>query len=48
VNARNIVAVMLLTATMDATVRFEADGPEEGLAIREISTLFADGLGERR
>lgn len=48
VSARNIVAVMLLTAMIGATVRVEADGPDEALAIREIATLFHDGLGERR
>ena len=48
VSARNIVAVMLLTASMGATVRIEADGPDEEVAIREIATLFHDGLGERR
>jgi phosphocarrier protein HPr len=48
VSARSIVAVMLLTASMGATVRIEVDGPDEGLAIREIAALFHDGLGERR
>ena len=48
VSARNIVAVMLLTASMGVTVRVEADGPDEEVAMREIATLFHDGLGERR
>ena len=48
VNARNIVAVMLLTASIGATVRVEADGPDEDVAMRAIATLFHDGLGERR
>jgi len=48
VSARNIVAVMLLTAAMGATVRVVADGPDEEVAIREIAMLFHDGLGERR
>jgi phosphocarrier protein len=48
VSARNIVAVMTLTAAIGATVRVEADGPDEELAIRAIATLFHDGLGERR
>ena len=47
-SARNIVAVMMLTASLGATVRIEAEGPEEGLAMREIAALFHDGLGERR
>ena len=48
VSARNIVAVMLVTASIGATVRIEAEGPDEQVAIREIATLFHDGLGERR
>jgi len=48
VSARNIVSVILLTAALGATVRVEADGPDEALAIREIATLLHDGLGERR
>lgn len=48
VSARSIVAVMLLTASVGATVRIEAEGPDEEVAIREIATLFHDGLGERR
>ena len=47
VNARNIVAVMMLTASIGATVRIEAEGPDESLAIQEIATLFSDGYGER-
>jgi len=37
-----------VTASIGATVRVEADGPDEQFAIREIATLFHDGLGERR
>jgi phosphocarrier protein HPr len=48
VSARSIVAVMMLTASVGTTVRIEADGPDEEVAIREIATLFHDGLGERR
>lgn len=46
-SARNIVAVMLLTASMGATVRVEVDGPDEAQAMKEIAALFHDGLGER-
>jgi phosphotransferase system HPr-like phosphotransfer protein len=38
---------MLLTASVGSTVRIEADGPDEEATIREIATLFHDGLGER-
>ncbi len=47
VSARSIVAVMLLTASVGATVSIEADGPDEDVAIRAIATLFHDGFGER-
>jgi len=47
VSARSIVAVMIIAASVRGTVRIEADGPDEDLAIREIATLFHDGLGER-
>jgi len=46
-SARNIVAVMLLTASVGATVRIEVEGPDEAQAMREIAALFHDGLGER-
>jgi phosphocarrier protein len=46
-SARNIVAVMLLTASVGTTVRIEVDGPDEAQAMREIAALFHDGLGER-
>ena len=46
-SARNIVAVMLLTTSVGATVRIEVDGPDEAQAMREIAALFHDGLGER-
>ena len=46
-SARNIVAVMMLTASVGSTIRVEVDGPDEVQAMREISALFHDGLGER-
>ena len=46
-SARNIVAVMLLTASVGATVRVEVEGPDEAEAMREIAALFHDGFGER-
>ena len=46
-SARNIVAVMLLTASVGATVRIEVDGPDEAEAMRAIAALFHDGFGER-
>ncbi len=46
-SARNIVAVMLLTASVGSTIRLETDGPDEVAAMREIAALFHDGFGER-
>lgn len=46
-SARNIVAVMMLTAAVGGTVRVEVEGPDERRAMREIAQLFQDGLGER-
>ena len=46
-SARNIVAVMLLTASVGTTVRLEVDGPDEVQAMKEIAALFHDGFGER-
>ncbi len=46
-SARNIVAVMLLTASVGAMVRIEVDGPDEVEAMREVAALFHDGFGER-
>ncbi len=46
-SARNIAAVMLLTATVGTTLRLEVEGPDEVLAMRAIAALFHDGLGER-
>lgn len=46
VSARNIVAVMLLTASIGGTVRIIADGPDEDVAIKKIAALLQDGYGE--
>jgi phosphocarrier protein len=45
-NARNIIAVLLLSASVGSTVRLEVDGPDEAGAIREIAALFDSGFGE--
>lgn len=46
-SARNIAAVMLITASVGTTVRLEVEGPDEVQAMRAIAALFHDGLGER-
>jgi len=46
-SARSIIAVMLLSASAGTMVQVEADGPDEATAIREMTTLFNNGFGER-
>ncbi|HYA66269.1 MAG TPA: HPr family phosphocarrier protein [Burkholderiaceae bacterium] len=45
-SARNILAVMLLSASVGTVVRVEIDGPEEAGAMKEITALFHSGFGE--
>jgi len=45
-SARNILAVMLLSASVGTVVRLEADGPGEVGAMCEISALFQNKFGE--
>jgi phosphocarrier protein HPr len=46
-SARNIIAVMLLSASVGSVVRLETDGPDEARAMREVAALFQEGFGER-
>lgn len=46
-SARSIIAVMLLSAAMGATVRIETDGPDERAAMSAIVSLLGDGLDQR-
>jgi phosphocarrier protein HPr len=46
-SARNIIAVMLLSASVGSVVRLETDGPDEARAMREFVALFHEGFGER-
>jgi phosphocarrier protein len=41
-NARNILAVMLLAASMGGTILIEASGPDEAEAIEALSSLIGD------
>ena len=45
-SARNLVAVMLLAASVGTVVRLEAEGPDEAGALQELAALFQDGFGE--
>lgn len=46
VDARNIMALLMLAAAKGSTVEVEADGPEEKQAMAEISALFARRFDE--
>jgi phosphocarrier protein len=46
-DARNIVANMLLAATVGASIAIEAEGIDEIAAVRAMETLIEDGFGER-
>ncbi|MEO8101214.1 MAG: HPr family phosphocarrier protein [Betaproteobacteria bacterium] len=46
-NARSIIAVMLLAASMDAIIYVEANGPDEADAVSAITQLINDRFGER-
>jgi phosphocarrier protein HPr len=39
-NARSVLAVMMLAASVGSTIFIEANGPDEAQAIEELSTLI--------
>jgi phosphocarrier protein len=41
-NARNILAVMLLAASVGSTIRIETNGPDEAEAIDALISLIGD------
>ena len=41
-NARNVIAVMLLAASMGGTILIEANGPDEAEALDTLSSLLGD------
>ena len=45
-NCRNMLAVMMLAATMGSMVRVETNGPDEAAAMTAIVQLIADRFGE--
>jgi len=47
-NARNILAVMMLAASMGTTIRLETAGPDEAAAMTAMVALIDDGFGEER
>ncbi len=46
VNAKSIMGVMMLAAGKGATVTLEADGADEGEAVKALGELVADKFGE--
>jgi phosphocarrier protein len=45
-DARQILAVMLLAASMGATIKIEANGPDEADAVAAITQLINSRFGE--
>ena len=45
-NARNILAVMMLAASMGTTIRLETAGPDEAAAMNAMVRLINDRFGE--
>jgi phosphocarrier protein len=41
-NARNVLAVMLLAASVGRTISIEASGPDEAEAVEALSSLIGD------
>lgn len=41
-NARNLLGVMLLAASVGSTILIEADGPDEAEALDALSSLIGD------
>ena len=46
VNAKSIMGVMMLAASLGASVELETDGEDEADAMREVEKLFAEKFGE--
>jgi phosphocarrier protein HPr len=44
-NARNVLAVMLLAASVGGTILIEANGPDEAEALDALSSLIEDQSG---
>jgi phosphocarrier protein len=45
-NARNILAVMLLAASMGSTITIETSGPDESEAMSAVTRLVNERFGE--
>jgi phosphocarrier protein HPr len=45
-NARHLIAIMLLSASMGTKVAIEVSGPDELEAMTAVTRLISDGFGE--
>ncbi len=45
-NARHLIAILLLSASMGAQVSIEVEGPDEVEAITAVTRLINNGFGE--
>jgi phosphocarrier protein len=45
-NARQLLAVLMLSAGMGTAVSIQIDGPDEAEAMREVTHLIGNALGE--
>lgn len=45
-NAKSILSVLTLAAAIGTELTITAEGDDEGLALAEITSLFATGFGE--
>lgn len=46
INAKSIIGVMTLAAEQGSKLIIRVEGPDEDLAVKDISDLFASGFGE--
>ena len=46
VNGKSILGVMMLAAARGATLKIEADGPDEDAALDALAALIGSGFGE--
>jgi phosphocarrier protein HPr len=45
-NGRQLIAILLLSASMGATISIEASGPDEVEAVSAVTRLISNGFGE--
>jgi phosphocarrier protein len=45
-NGRHMMAILLLSASMGATISIEANGPDEVEAVTAVTRLISNGFGE--